>query len=128
MSAHGHIHPDEIRTLFSCAMSDMFRAEVPQYGNLTELVGDVNADTLANDPDLRDRLVRNDELRRLSVERHGAICLGTADELFTIRRAFAVMGMYPVGYYDLSVAGVPVHSTAFRPIDDAALRRNPFRV
>jgi 2-oxoadipate dioxygenase/decarboxylase len=128
MSAHGHIHPDEIRTLFSCAMSDMFRAEVPQYGNLTELVGDVNADTLANDPDLRDRLVRNDELARLSVERHGAIRLGTADELFTIRRVFAVMGMYPVGYYDLSVAGVPVHSTAFRPIDDAALRRNPFRV
>jgi len=36
--------------------------------------------------------------------------------------------MHPVGYYDLSVAGVPVHSTAFRPIDDAALRVNPFRV
>jgi uncharacterized glyoxalase superfamily metalloenzyme YdcJ len=29
---------------------------------------------------------------------------------------------------DLSVAGIPVHSTAFRPIDDEALRRNPFRV
>ena len=38
------------------------------------------------------------------------------------------MGMHPVGYYDLSVAGIPVHSTAFRPIDDEALRRNPFRV
>jgi len=23
---------------------------------------------------------------------------------------------------------VPVHSTAFRPVDDTALRRNPFRV
>lgn len=128
MSAHDHIHPDEIRTHFSRAMSDMFRTEVPQYGTLTELVDDVNADTLANDPGLRDRLVRNDELERLSVERHGAIRLGTADELFKIRRLFAVMGMYPVGYYDLSVAGVPVHSTAFRPIDDGALRRNPFRV
>ncbi len=45
-----------------------------------------------------------------------------------MRRAFAVMGMHPVGYYDLSVAGVPVHSTAFRPVDDAALNANPFRV
>jgi uncharacterized glyoxalase superfamily metalloenzyme YdcJ len=34
----------------------------------------------------------------------------------------------PVGYYDLSVAGVPVHSTAFRPVSDAALLANPFRV
>ena len=36
--------------------------------------------------------------------------------------------MAPVGYYDLSVAGIPVHSTAFRPTADEALRRNPFRV
>ena len=41
---------------------------------------------------------------------------------------FAVMGMHPVGYYDLAAAGVPVHSTAFRPVDDDALKRNPFRV
>ena len=34
----------------------------------------------------------------------------------------------PVGYYDLSVAGVPVHSTAFRPIDVESLNRNPFRI
>ena len=45
-----------------------------------------------------------------------------------MRRVFAVMGMYPVGYYDLSTAGVPVHSTAFRPVGDASLKRNPFRV
>jgi len=38
------------------------------------------------------------------------------------------MGMHPVGYYDLSTAGVPVHSTAFRPLRDASLKRNPFRV
>jgi uncharacterized glyoxalase superfamily metalloenzyme YdcJ len=45
-----------------------------------------------------------------------------------MRRLFAVMGMAPVGYYDLSVAGVPVHSTTFRPVTDAALAYNPFRV
>jgi uncharacterized glyoxalase superfamily metalloenzyme YdcJ len=38
------------------------------------------------------------------------------------------MGMHPVGYYDLSTAGVPVHATAFRPITPSALAANPFRV
>lgn len=36
--------------------------------------------------------------------------------------------MYPVGYYDLSTSGVPVHATAFRPITASALAANPFRV
>jgi uncharacterized glyoxalase superfamily metalloenzyme YdcJ len=119
---------DVIRTMFSSAMSDMYRAEVPQYGTLMELVAEINDATLAADPGLRQSLLRADELERLSLERHGAIRVGTPGELATIGRAFAVMGMYPVGYYDLAVAGIPVHSTAFRPIDDAALRRNPFRV
>lgn len=120
--------PDDIRDLFSRAMSDMYRAEVPQYGTLLELVADVNAQTLRADANLRTSLEQNGEIQRLGVERHGAIRLGTARELFDIRRVFAVMGMHPVGYYDLSVAGVPVHSTAFRPITEEALRRNPFRV
>ncbi|WP_430473870.1 2-oxoadipate dioxygenase/decarboxylase HglS [Thalassospira lucentensis] len=128
MSADAFVHADEIRSMFSSAMSDMYRAEVPQYGTLMELVSDINAQKLAGDPVLRDGLVRNDEMDRIDLERHGAIRLGTPEELFNMRRLFAVMGMHPVGYYDLSVAGVPVHSTAFRPIDDAALRRNPFRV
>lgn len=123
-----HMHPDDIRTLFSRAMSEMYRTEVPLYGSLIDLVADVNAQALAGTTALRDNLERNGELTRLDVERHGAIRVGTADELFTIRRLFAVMGMAPVGYYDLSVAGVPVHSTAFRPVSDEALRRNPFRV
>ncbi|WP_371930133.1 VOC family protein [Bradyrhizobium sp. CCGUVB1N3] len=119
---------DEIRTLFSRAMSDMYRAEVPQYGTLVELVNDTNRETLRQHQQLRASLARSDELERLGVERHGAIRLGRADELRDMRRVFAVMGMHPVGYYDLSIACVPVHATAFRPIDDAALRRNPFRV
>ena len=123
-----HLHGDEIRTLFSSAMSDMYRTEVPQYGTLIDLVARVNDDVLRADPALRARMQDADELDRLTVERHGAIRLGTAGELSAIRRMFAVMGMFPVGYYDLSVAGLPVHSTAFRPIDPAALSRNPFRV
>ena len=123
-----HANPDDIRALFSRAMSAMYRDEVPAYGTLMELVRDVNADVLATAPDERARLEALGELERIDEERHGAIRLGTARELFTMRRLFAVMGMHPVGYYDLSVAGVPVHSTAFRPLDEASLRRNPFRV
>jgi uncharacterized glyoxalase superfamily metalloenzyme YdcJ len=106
----------------------MYKAEVPQYGTLLDLVADINGATLAQDPALRCQMEESGELHRLDVERHGAIRLGTAQELDTMRRIFRVMGMFPVGYYDLSVAGVPVHATAFRPIDDASLRVNPFRV
>ena len=121
-------HPDDIRGLFSQAMSDMYRVEVPQYGTLIGLVRDVNVATLDANPTLKARLSAAGELGRLNVERHGAIRLGTAEELSLIRRMFAVMGMNPVGYYDLSVACIPVHSTAFRPVEDGALKRNPFRV
>ncbi len=126
MSAH--MHPDDIRTLFSSAMSEMYRAEVPQYGTLIDLVREVNAQVLAQNPDLARAMDSAGELTRLDVERHGAIRVGTAEEMRNMRRIFAVMGMFPVGYYDLSVAGLPVHSTAFRPVDETSLERNPFRV
>lgn len=119
---------DQIRDRFSQAMSEMYRQEVPQYGTLMELVDTVNREVLAADPALHAVLRDSDELDRLNVERHGAIRVGTPEELSMLRRLFTVMGMHPVGYYDLSIAGVPVHSTAFRPIADAALKRNPFRI
>ena len=122
------ITADDIREHFSQAMSAMYQQEVPQYGTLLELVADVNLAVLENNPLLHEQLANADELARLNVERHGAIRVGTAQELSTLRRIFAIMGMYPVSYYDLSQAGVPVHSTAFRPTDDAALCRNPFRI
>ncbi|MBB3980520.1 putative glyoxalase superfamily metalloenzyme YdcJ [Sphingobium fontiphilum] len=117
-----------IRARFAAAMSDMYRQEVPLYGDLLDIVSRVNAAVLAAEPALRAALEEAGELARLDAERHGAIRVGTAQELSALRRVFAVMGMAPVGYYDLSVAGVPVHSTAFRPIDSEALRANPFRV
>ncbi|HCR96354.1 MAG: 2-oxoadipate dioxygenase/decarboxylase HglS [Halomonas sp.] len=117
-----------IRDRFSSAMSAMYQTEVPQYGTLLKLVEQVNQETLSQQPELRRRLEAQGELTRLSVERHGAIRVGSAEELSMLRRLFAVMGMYPVGYYDLSEAGVPVHSTAFRPVEDDALACNPFRV
>ncbi|NPC59362.1 2-oxoadipate dioxygenase/decarboxylase HglS [Caenimonas soli] len=112
---------DEIRARFSAAMSDMYRREVPQYGTLMSLVAEVNEAVMTRDGS-------GAVHRRVGVERHGAIRVGTARELHTLRKLFAVMGMQPVGYYDLSVAGVPVHSTAFRPVGAEALARNPFRI
>lgn len=122
------VSADSIRAAFSASMSAMYRTEVPAYGTLMELVADVNAATLKAQPELLARLEDTDSLDRISEERHGAIRLGSAAELSMMRRAYAVMGMFPVGYYDLSAAGVPVHSTAFRPVDDASLKINPFRV
>lgn len=128
MKANSYVSADKIRSDFSAAMSAMYRDEVPAYGTLMSLVADVNDETLAADPHLKARLEATDTLERISQERHGAIRLGTPEELSMMRRAFAVMGMYPVGYYDLSTAGVPVHSTAFRPVGEESLNRNPFRV
>lgn len=119
---------DDIRTLFSKAMSIMYQNEVPQYGTLIDLVNHVNTEVLKADEKQHAQFARGDQLNRLGLERHGAIRVGTADELSTLRRLFAVLGMQSVGYYDLSVANVPVHSTAFRPVTDRALALNPFRV
>ena len=118
----------QIRARFAAAMSQMYRQEVPLYGELVMLVEDINRDMLRQNPALRDSMQRSGALQRLNDERHGAIRLGSSVELATIRRLFAVMGMYPVSYYDLSVAGIPVHSTAFRPLEINELNHNPFRI
>lgn len=122
------INPDLIRANFSKLMSNMYQNEVPLYGDLINLVKDVNHQELTNNGQLKQQLTLTNELDRLSEERHGAIRLGTAEELNNMRRVFAVMGMYPVGYYDLVPAGVPVHATAFRAIDAESLSISPFRV
>ncbi|KRP61256.1 2-oxoadipate dioxygenase/decarboxylase HglS [Pseudomonas trivialis] len=128
MSSTAHVSPDDIRKGFSRAMSDMYRDEVPLYGALLELVAETNRHVLDSDPGLAQQLQRTGERQRLDMERHGAIRVGTAAELATLRRLFAVMGMQPVGYYDLTPAGVPVHSTAFRAVHESALQTSPFRV
>ncbi|UVL00713.1 VOC family protein [Pseudomonas sp. B21-048] len=128
MSHPNFVSPDLIRQRFSKAMSDMYREEVPLYGALMELVEQTNRRVLDSDPQIARQLNSTGEIQRLDLERHGAIRVGTAAELATLARLFAVMGMQPVGYYDLTPAGVPVHSTAFRAVHEAALQVSPFRV
>ncbi|HCR87684.1 MULTISPECIES: 2-oxoadipate dioxygenase/decarboxylase HglS [Psychrobacter] len=122
------INSDDIRHNFSIAMSEMYQKEVPLYGDLIDLVSEVNTEVLNKQPEIKQQLEHTGEIDRLNMERHGAIRLGTAAELSMMRRLFAVMGMYPVGYYDLAPAGVPVHSTAFRALEASSLNKSPFRV
>ncbi|KAI1626215.1 hypothetical protein EDD37DRAFT_562521 [Exophiala viscosa] len=108
----------DLRNTFALAMSAMYKTEVPLYGDLVRIVMEVNQACRTQIP-LEERL---------DLERHGAIRLGTPYELRIIRRIFALIGLHPVDYYDLSVAGLPMHATAFRPVRPDALRKNPFRV
>ena len=128
MSDMNLIPASQIRGAFARAMSQMYRQEVPQYGELLDMVQQINAQELAANPQLSEALDASDTLQRLSAERHGAIRVGSARELSILRRLFAVMGMYPVAYYDLTEAAIPVHSTAFRPLALEELNANPFRI
>ncbi|ARA82109.1 VOC family protein [Pseudomonas amygdali pv. lachrymans] len=128
MSTARFADPDQIRAGFSRAMSQMYQHEVPLYGTLMGLVSEVNAQVMSRDSEVLSSLRQTGEIQRLDMERHGAIRVGTAEELATLARLFAVMGMQPVGYYDLTEAGVPVHSTAFRAVHEQALQVSPFRV
>ncbi|KAM0558225.1 hypothetical protein ACHAPJ_004910 [Fusarium lateritium] len=116
MTVTDPVSPDAIRAMFASALSSMYRREVPQYGTLLKLVSDIN------------HKKHQHVEHRIEVERHGAIRLGTPGELAMMRRLFSVMGMHPVGYYDLTVASLPVHATCFRPLTQEALSYNPFRV
>ena len=115
--------PNEIRIRFTRAMSDMYQLEVPLYKKLLSLADEINQEVI----DYSQALTQ-EETNLLSLEHHGAIRVGHASELFMIRRVFNVMGMQPVDYYDLSVAGIPVHSTAFRALNTDDLKQSPFRI
>ena len=125
----GYVDADSLRTTFALAMSAMYKAEVPLYDDLIQIVQRVNKDVQSQGfqgcggPATMDASVE-----RLTLERHGAIRLGTPKELHTVRRIFNMLGMHAVGYYDLSVAGLPMHATCFRPTSPQSLERNPFRV
>lgn len=125
MSKNPFISKAQIRADFSRAMSAMYGSEVPLYNTMLETVREVNADVAKANPSLAKEL---GPLERVSEERHGAIRLGTNEEMRQMARLFAVMGMYPVDYYDLTVSNLPIHSTAFRPTHKAELAANPFRV
>lgn len=122
------VEPWKLRARFARSLSEMYGNEVPAYKTLVAVSHAVNADVVRARGADAERL---GSLDRVTAERHGAIRLGTARELAQVARIFGAMGMYPVGHYDLRDAAptpVPVVSTAFRPVDEGELARNPFRV
>ncbi|RSL83661.1 hypothetical protein CEP52_016656 [Fusarium oligoseptatum] len=127
-SVEPFMDPDDVRTAFTVAMSAMYRNEVPLYGDLIYIVQSINKEVLSAKSQLQDQtsIEKSAMPQRLDLERHGAIRLGTPYELRTVSRIFAVIGLKAVGYYDLSIAGLPMHATCFRPIDLASLNKNPF--
>ncbi|APT84598.1 2-oxoadipate dioxygenase/decarboxylase [Corynebacterium aquilae] len=118
----------ELRARFAAALSELYGREVPAYTTLVEVSEAVNRDYIRAHGEEATRL---GSVERVTAERHGAIRVGSPKELSQAARVFAAFGMYPVGFYDLrdaAKASVPVVSTAFRPIDEDELAKNPFRV
>lgn len=118
----------ELRAAFAKSLSKMYGTEVPAYNTLVDVATAVNADVMAADPERAERLGRID---RVTAERHGAIRVGTGEELRQVAQIFAALGMSPVGFYDLrgeEATSLPIVSTAFRPTTPDALAINPFRV
>jgi uncharacterized glyoxalase superfamily metalloenzyme YdcJ len=118
----------ELRARFARRLSELYGREVPAYNTLVEVSHEVNRRVQQRDGAAAERLGSID---RVTAERHGAIRLGTPEELSQVARIFAALGMHPTGFYDLRDAypqPIPVVSTAFRPIDPDELARNPFRV
>lgn len=118
----------ELRAEFARRLSHLYGKEVPAYTTFLEVSQAVNDTVLS---DLGAGAERLGSIARVTAERHGAIRVGTPQEMAQVARVFAAMGMYPVGFYDLreaAASSVPVVSTAFRPADPDELARNPFRV
>ncbi|MGW2022395.1 2-oxoadipate dioxygenase/decarboxylase [Streptomyces decoyicus] len=118
----------QLRAAFAQRLSDMYGREVPAYTTLVEVSREVNEDVLRAQGADAERL---GSISRVTAERHGAIRVGTPEELRQVARIFGALGMHPVGFYDLreaAASAVPVVSTAFRPVDGEELARNPFRV
>src|SRR5699024_5922929 len=118
----------ELRARFARSLSEMYGVEVPAYTTLVEVSEAVNQDYMNKMGAEGERL---GTIGRVTAERHGAIRVGSPQEMGQVAQVFAGFGMYPVGFYDLRDAAkssVPVVSTAFRPIDKEELAKNPFRV
>ena len=117
-----------LRAEFAARLSVLYGTEVPAYTTLVEVSHEVNRRVLERDGAAAERL---GTIQRVTAERHGAIRVGSPEEMAQVARIFGALGMRPTGFYDLRDAHpqpIPVVSTAFRPIDRDELARNPFRV
>lgn len=107
--------PSWIRSEIVRRILASFAAAMPIYEQMIAVARDINA------------RAGEREAQRLGRIMHGAIRCATDDELRTIADLFALMGNYPVNYYDLREK-VSVESTAFRPTSVEEIEQNGFRI
>jgi len=100
------------------ALSAMYAREAPLYAaslEVNRLCNRAVGDLLAKIH--RGFRLSDDDLGRGGAERHGAIRIGREDEYRWIARYFALFGMEPHNFYDMTDVGAksqPVIATAFR--------------
>lgn len=99
-------------------LSRMFGEEVPLYDRSLLVNRECNR-TVCRLLAHRHRgfSITDEQIDRGSAERHGAIRIGRPDEYRWIARFFAIFGMEPHGFYDMTAVGAksqPVIATAFR--------------
>ena len=114
----------EIRKLVARGFSEMYGAELPEYNRFTAPVRASNLEGLERHPDPH---VNRETLME---EKHGAIRMPGAAEMRVVTRIFAVMGMKPVEFYDMTTLGtksLPMIATAFRATDDS-IEESAFRM
>lgn len=87
-----------LRARFARRLSGLYGQEVPAYTTLVEVSSEVNRRVLERDGAAAERLGSID---RVTAERHGAIRVGTPEELGSVARVFGALGMRPTGFYDL---------------------------
>ena len=114
----------EIRKLVARGFSEMYGRELPEYNRFTVPVRASNLEQLDRRPD--------PHLNRetLMEEKHGAIRVPGPEEMRVVTRIFAVMGMVPVEFYDMTVLGeksLPMIATAFRSTD-RSVEESAFRM
>ncbi len=117
-----HADPIEMQHRLFAELSAMFGEEVPMYARAVAVNEACNRAVCnlleAMHPGFR---VGDEQLRQTSGERHGAIRIGTADEMRWVGRFFACFGMRPHSFYDMTDVGAksqPVIATVFRsPVD-----------
>ena len=114
----------EIRKLVARGFSEMYGRELPEYNRFTVPVRASNLEQLDHHPDPH----MNRET--LMEEKHGAIRVPGAEEMRVVTRIFAVMGMVPVEFYDMTILGeksLPMIATAFRATD-RSVEESAFRM
>ncbi|PIR39557.1 MAG: DUF1338 domain-containing protein [Alphaproteobacteria bacterium CG11_big_fil_rev_8_21_14_0_20_39_49] len=115
------LRPATIRARFEKSLSQMFSNEVEAYSKTLPIVREINLEYR------QEHNIVTDE--PLAEEHHGAIRVASKQEFRQIVALFNVMGMKPVGYYNLhEAAKLPIHSTAFRDVSEDGLKENRFRV